>query len=61
MVTPATPSKLTSSSSYNAIPMGVMAITKSGAPIYNPLSQLNGSLASYYIRVHHFGSLLWTH
>jgi hypothetical protein len=28
--------------------MGVMAITKSGAPIYNPLSQLNGSLASYY-------------
>jgi hypothetical protein len=28
--------------------MGVMAITTSGAPIYNPLSALNGSLASYY-------------
>ena len=48
MVIPYSPSKLSSSSSYNAIPMGVMAITFTGAPIYNPLSSSNGSLASYY-------------
>jgi hypothetical protein len=46
MVTPASPSKL--SSSFNAVPMGVMGVTTSGAPIYNPLSSSNGSLASYY-------------
>jgi len=48
MVIPYSPSKWTSSSSYTATPMGVMAITTSGAPIYNPLSSSNGSLASYY-------------
>jgi hypothetical protein len=45
MVTPYTPSKQTS---FTAVPMGVMGITTSGAPIYNPLSSSNGSLASYY-------------
>ena len=45
MVTPATPS---AADAFHAVPMGVMAITTSGAPIYNPLSAMNGSLASYF-------------
>jgi hypothetical protein len=45
MVVPYTP---ISQTSFTAVPMGVMAITTSGAPIYNPLSSSNGSLASYY-------------
>jgi len=45
MVVPYTPASQTS---FTAVPMGVMAITTSGAPIYNALSSSNGSLASYY-------------
>ncbi len=45
MVVPYTP---TSQTSFTAVPMGVMAITTSGAPIYNALSSSNGSLAAYY-------------
>jgi hypothetical protein len=53
MVTPYTPSMhynyyASNSSGYTIVPMGVMGITTSGTPIYNPLSQSNGSLASYY-------------
>jgi len=45
MVVPYTP---TSQTSFTDVPMGVMAITTSGAPIYNPLSSMDGNLASYY-------------
>ena len=45
MVVPYTPSKQLN---VTTSPMGVMAITTSGAPIYNPLSSSDGSLASYY-------------
>jgi len=40
----ATPTK---SSSYSASSMGSIAFFTSGAVIYNPLSDANGSLASY--------------
>ena len=45
MVVPASSS---SASVFHDVPMGVMAVTNSGAPMYNPLSSSNGSLASYY-------------
>ena len=41
----ATPTK---SSSYSASSMGSIAFFTSGAVLYNPLSDANGSLASYY-------------